>query len=56
LAGVNRNWPANFCQLKEFLQKKTQRIFTKTQGILRKSQGYANCELEIVAEKCPKKA
>ena len=36
--------------------KKPQRIFTKTQVILRKTQGYANCKLEIVAEKCPKKA
>lgn len=44
-------------KLKEFLRKKTsKRIFTKTQGILRKTQGYANCKLEIVAEKCPKKS
>ena len=34
---------------------KTQGMFTKSQGILQITQSFANLELEIVAEKRPKK-
>ena len=35
---------------------KTQGMFTKSQGILQITQSFANLELEIVAEKRPKKS
>ena len=36
--------------------QKTQGIFRKTQGNFQKTQEIANFLLELVAEKCPKKA
>ena len=38
-----------------YFYKKTQEILQKTQGIFQKTQVFANSELEIVAEKRPKK-
>ena len=41
-------------KLKE-ISKKTQGIWRKTQGNFRKTQEIANFQLELAAEKCPKK-
>ena len=45
----------NLKKLKAFL-KKTQGIWQKTQGNFRKTQEIANFQLELAAEKCPKKS
>ena len=45
----------NLKKLKE-ISKKTQGIWRKTQGNFRKTQEIANFQLELAAEKCPKKA